>query len=120
MRMNRIGRSYWLTAMLALACAESPVEPALVGTLTVQPPTAALDIGSTQQFWGVLVDSTGLAFAMPDSVHWLSFDTTVVTITWNGGLATARGPGVGRIQARFHDLRETIEVTVRPPVFGQR
>jgi len=111
--------TYRLGALLVVvACAESPAEPSLIGTLTIEPAAVTLDIGFTQEFSGVLLDSTGAVLAAPDSVHWVSWDTTVVTIMWNGGVATARGPGVGRIQARWQHLRDTVEVTVRPLEFA--
>jgi alpha-tubulin suppressor-like RCC1 family protein len=114
--MQAFERGGWLMAFLGAlaACGETPVEPKLSGVLVIQPPTATLDIGFTQQFSGVLLDTTGVPVSMPDSVHWLSLDTALVTVSWSAGVATGRGPGVARVEARLQHLRDTVEVTVRP------
>lgn len=87
-----------------------PAEPP-VASLTVEPATLTLELGFTQRLTAVPRDAAGAA--LPSAgVVWESSDTTVVAVSADSGLATARAPGTARVRATIQGLSATAEIRV--------
>jgi hypothetical protein len=101
---DRLGL-FWLT---------SPSEPT-IARLEIDPPSASLNVGETQQFTARVIAPTGEA--LNASVTWGQAPTRVGTIDPRG-LFTAKDPGVISIVARAGSQVATAQVAVRGSTGG--
>jgi hypothetical protein len=102
---------------LAVSCTGFFQNPTLT-TITIDPPTPAINLGATQQLiaTGTFQDGTtstltGGTSCSGKTVCWSSSDTTVVTIS-TGGLATGVGQGTATITAASGAITGTTQATV--------
>ena len=105
-------RGPWLGAQVllgVLAC-DGPTQPAVV-SLTVEPAAATLDLGFTRRFAAVARGQAGETFR-PVGVVWESSDTTVVAISADSGLVTARAPGTAVVRATVQGMTAAAEIEV--------
>ena len=90
--------------------------PAAVATVTVDPTTASLTIGGTQQITATTRDAQGNVLT-GRAVTWQSGNTAVATVT-QAGLITAVGPGNTTVTATSEGKSGTVAVAVAAPAVG--
>ena len=93
------------------------VIPTPVASVVVNPATASLVVGGTQQFTASTVDAAGAVLA-GRIVTWSSADPTRVTVS-AAGLATAVAAGSTTISATSEGRAGTVNVVVAVPVCSQ-
>jgi hypothetical protein len=89
-----------------------PPDPPSLTSIEVEPETASIVIGSTQQFTATGIYSDGSTADLTESVTWESSNETVATITIALGLATGVYEGTATITASLDTLSDTAELTV--------
>ena len=92
MRTLRVGGSIALLIVLG-ACASNdlvarPNSPTSI-IVAIYPPLVSANAGQTLTLSVIVTDSSGTAF-VPDSVHWISDDTTKATVSAAGVLRTVQ------------------------------
>ena len=90
--------------------------PAAVASVTVDPTTASLTTGGTQQVTATPRDAQGNALT-GRVVTWASANTGIATVT-QAGLITAVAPGTTNVTATSEGKVGTVAVTVAAPVVG--
>lgn len=88
-------------------------EQGIVGSVTVAPPTATIDVGDTQTFTATLLDLHGDPVTCPTTLAWSSGDPDVATTT-NAGVATGVAPGTVVITAACGTVTGTASLEVLP------
>jgi hypothetical protein len=83
-------------------------------TITVNPNTAGIVVGQTQQFTATGHYSDGSTLDLTSQVTWASSKASVTTIT-SGGLATGVAVGLSTISSTQGSVTGYATLTVRPP-----
>jgi len=114
-RRSRLGvvpirRAIWL--LFAAASCDSPTKPIPVATVSIDPATATVIVGGTQQLEASAKAANG-DLLVGRRIAWTSLNTAVATVS-SGGLVTTLTPGVASIQATSDGVSGTAVVTVRP------
>jgi len=84
-------------ALISFGCADDPVSPTLVATVTVSPVGVTLLPGDTARLVAVAWNARGDTLA-GKPMGWTSSDSSVAAVS-SSGLVTARAPGVATISA---------------------
>jgi PKD repeat protein len=95
------------------------VVPPSVASVAVNPPTASLAAGGTQQLTAAVRDVTG-AERSNQTVAWTSDNETVATVSPFGGLVTGRAAGTAKITATVDGKSGSATVTVTGAVGSPR
>jgi trimeric autotransporter adhesin len=89
------------------------VTPVPVASVSVDPPSATLDVGDTRQLEATPRDADEKPLA-DRAVTWSSSDDNVASVNASG-LVTAAGPGTATITATIETKTGTATIEVRPP-----
>ena len=94
------------------------VTPAMLVSIAVNPPSASISLGATQQFTSLGTYSDGSTQDLTGTVTWNSSSTAVAIVSNNpstAGLATSASQGTASISASVGQISGTAQLTVGAP-----
>lgn len=119
MRFDRTSvKQRWVTAVgtsvlvMAAACSRPGDPTALVASVSIQPPSLAITVGTTVQLTAQVKDASGRDVA-GRSVVWSSSNPSVASVSPTG-VVTATGVGTARVTAQSEGKSGVADITVAP------
>jgi alpha-tubulin suppressor-like RCC1 family protein/uncharacterized protein YjdB len=106
--------AHLFAALLLLAGCDESTKPIPVASITLDPTSAALTVGSSLQLQATVRDADNNV--LPDrAITWASLNTSMATVS-NSGLVTAQSPGQVAITATSEGRTATTLITAQPAV----